>query len=141
MQQPKYNFYPNPHDEYAWTKCPKCDAKTKLRKFCLMVHYGDKPLDFHRLLSLRMDCRFCTDCELIIKRKSEIESQLQQLVATWAMKFSPKNYVVLGTTEMADWKESQKVPTPPSVFLEKVSIFKDVWDFDIQPAGWYFEGK
>ncbi len=140
MIQPKYYFYPNPHDEYAWTKCPKCDAKTKLRKFCLMIHYEDKPLRFHRMLSLRMDCKLCTECELIIKKKTEIESYLKMAVESWGMKFNPKNYLVFGTMEMQDWKQNQLTPIDPSKALEKIAPFKDVLDFKIQPAGWYFTG-
>ncbi len=140
MEQSKYFFYPNPHDFYAWTKCPKCDEKTKLRKFCLLIHYKDESFRSPRLLSVRMDCKFCTSCELIIKKKSEIEVALQKMVANWNLKFDPKNYFVFGTMEMNDWKQGQKASTPPQNALENVSVFKDVLDFEIQPAGWYFSG-
>lgn len=140
MNRPKYHFYPNPHDEYAWTKCPKCYTKTRVRKFCMMIHYGEKPLKFHRMVSLRMDCKFCTECGLIIKKKSEIESFLQQLVESWGMKFKPENCFVFGTMDMKDWKQSQQTPFEPSEALKKIAPFKDVLDFKIQPAGWYFTG-
>ncbi len=141
MRPSKYYFYLNPHDEYAWTKCPKCDAKTNLRKFCLMIHYEDKSLQFHRLLSVRADCRFCSECELIIKKKSEIESALQEMAADWNMKFKPENYFIFGSMEMNDWKQNQKVPLAPKEAFEKISAFVDFLDFKIQPAGWYFEGE
>lgn len=104
MQPEKYYFYPNPHDRYAWTKCPKCDTKTKLRKFCLMVYYKDKTLPVPRLLSIRADCKFCTECALIIKKKSELEVVLEKLVSVWNLKFNSENYFIFGTMEMSDWK-------------------------------------
>jgi len=141
MKPSKYYFYLNPHDQYAWTKCPKCDAKTKLRKICLMIHYEDKPLIFHRLLSVRMDCKFCTEFELIIKKKSEIESVLQKMIESWKMKFSPKNYIVFGTIDMNDWKQNVKTPLLSKETLDKTSAFIDIVDFTIRPAGWYFDEK
>lgn len=140
MQAPKYYFYPNPHDQYAWTRCPKCEAKTKLRKFCQMIHYENKSLKFHRMLSLRMDCKFCTECELIIKKKSETEVFLSQIVESWKIKFKPENYFVFGTMDMKDWKQGQTNPLAPSISLDKMAPFVDVLDFEIQPAGWYFDG-
>lgn len=139
MQAPKYYFYRNPHDQYAWTRCPQCEAKTKLRKFCLMIHYEDKPLKFHQMLSLRMDCRYCTACELIIKKKSEIEGNLRQIVEAWQMKFKPENYLVFGTMDREDWKKGQTTPLPPHIALKEMAPFINVLDFEIRPAGWYFE--
>ncbi|MEM7575704.1 MAG: hypothetical protein AAF433_22565 [Bacteroidota bacterium] len=53
MQKSKYNFYLNPHDEYKWTKCPKCDNKTKVKKYCLMIYYEEKTVNFNQLISLK----------------------------------------------------------------------------------------
>jgi hypothetical protein len=87
-----------------------------------------------------MDCKFCPVCELIIKKKSEIEIYLRELVKSWGMKFKPGNYFVFGTMEMQDWKQNQQTPIEPSKALEKIASFKDVLDFKIRPAGWYFTG-
>lgn len=106
-----------------------------------MIHYEDKPLIFHRLLSVRMDCKFCTEFELIIKKKSEIESVLQKMIESWKMKFSPKNYIVFGTIDMNDWKQNVKTPLLSKETLDKTSAFIDIVDFTIRPAGWYFDEK
>ena len=56
------------------------------------------------------------------------------------MKFKPDNYLVFGTMDMGDWKQSQLTPLLPSVALDNIAAFVDVLDFKIRPAGWYFEG-
>jgi len=33
----KYNFFLNPYTDAAFTKCPKCDGKTKVKKFPLLI--------------------------------------------------------------------------------------------------------
>jgi hypothetical protein len=105
-----------------------------------MIHYEDKLLKFHRMLSLGMDCKFCTECELIIKKESEIEAFISNIVESWKMKFKPENYFVFGTMDMKIWKQGQTNPLAPSISLDKMAPFVDVLDFEIQPAGWYFDG-
>ena len=34
----RHYFFLNPYEDYAFTKCPKCDEKTKVRKFPLAIH-------------------------------------------------------------------------------------------------------
>lgn len=140
-KKPRYKFYLNPYDEYKWTKCPKCDNKTKVRKHCLMIHYEEKAVSFHQLISLNKSCKFCPYCELIIAQKSEIENYLSQIVPNFGLRFNPDNYFVFGTMERKDWKKGQQEPSQPDKALDAVAQFKDVWDFEVQPAGWYFEGE
>ena len=33
-----HRFFLNPYEDMAFTKCPKCEAKTKVRKFPLVIH-------------------------------------------------------------------------------------------------------
>ncbi|MFT6149598.1 MAG: hypothetical protein ACJAUH_002292 [Saprospiraceae bacterium] len=141
MKKPKYNFYLNPHDIYKWTKCPKCENKTKVRKHCLMIHYKDKKKNFNQLISLNKSCKFCPYCELIIAQKSEIEIYINQIITNIGLKFNPNNYFVFGTMDRNDWKKSQKEPLNQGKAFDFVAPFKDTWDFEIQPAGWYYEGK
>ncbi len=141
MQKSKYYFYLNPHDEYKWTNCPKCDNKTKVRKYCLVIHYEEKSANFHQLISLNKSCKFCTYCELIIGQKSEIETILGQIVSNLGFRFDPGHYFVLGTMDRKDWKISQKKPFNQRKALDAAYPFKDIWDFEIRPAGWYFEGE
>lgn len=141
MQESKYYFYLNPYDEYKWTKCPKCDNNTKVRKFCLFLHYEEKSVNFNQLISLNMTCKFCPSCELIIVHKSEVEANLSQIIPNLGIQFNAENYFAFGTMDRKDFRKSQKEPLDQRESLKIIFPFKNVWEFTIQPAGWYYEGK
>jgi hypothetical protein len=141
MQKPRYFFYLNPHQQYAWTKCPKCDNKTKVRKYYLMIHYGEKARQYNQMFSLGKTCKFCPYCELIIANKWEVEDLLAQMLGQLGKKFDPKNYFIFGTTDRVDWKTGMREATAPGKALEQAYPFRNVWDFEIRPAGWYFDGE
>ena len=139
MKHPPYYFYLNPHDEYKWTRCPKCDLQTRARKYCLMIHYEDKAANYRQMISLNKSCKFCTHCELIIAQKSEVEHLLNQIVSNKGLKFIPNHYFVFGTMDRKHWNKGQKEAINPAEALNTVAPFIDVWDFDIRPAGWYLD--
>ncbi|MCH2046404.1 MAG: hypothetical protein MK212_19980 [Saprospiraceae bacterium] len=139
MQTEKYNFYLNPHEMYKWTKCPKCDAKTKLRKFCLLINYGGLKLKNSQLFILNKSCKYCPSCDLIIAHQCEIESNMQEMVNRLGRTYSPNNCDVLGTIDRAVWRKGKKGKMSPKDALAQASLFKDIWDFEIRPAGWYFD--
>ena len=141
MKNSKFYFYLNPHDEYKWTRCPKCDNKTKVRKFCLMIHYEEKSAKFHRMVSLNKSCKYCPYCDLIIAQKSEIDYFMDMAITSFGKRFKPESYLVFGTLPRSDWKRNQVNPMMPNETLELSSPFKDIWDFEIRPAGWYFEDE
>jgi hypothetical protein len=132
----KHYFFLNPHDSYALTKCPKCQDKTKLRKFPLVIH-----IEPNQLLCLNKNCKYCTDCDLIMTKKSEIES----LISNQFEKVDPSvvgnKYFVFGTLDRNDWLKYRKKPTDPSKVMDHAYIFKDVLTFDIVPGGWYRDEK
>ena len=128
----RYYFFLNPYEDYAFTRCPKCDTKTKVRKFPLVVH-----IDPHQMLLLNKECKYCPSCDLIIIKKKQFE----QLLATNLSQINPElvgnNYLVMGVVERKDWKESIKRQMKPTEILERMYTFKDVWNFEVIPAGWY----
>lgn len=140
MKKPRYYFYLNPHDEYKFTKCPKCDCPTRVRKHCLMIHYQEKHKNLHRLISLNKSGKFCPHCQLIISQKSELEELLKQLVPQLGLSFKVDNYFLFGTMDRKDWTRNQQEPLHPKESLKLIHPFKDTWDFEVRPAGWYFEG-
>jgi len=119
----KYFFFLNPYDDQAFTKCPKCEGKTALRKFILMIFI--KP---QIPLMLNKKCRFCAKCELIITKKSEIENLM-----AYSMEEANKadvignDYDIIGTVD----KKSAM-----SKDLSGVLVFKNIWDFEVTPAHW-----
>ncbi|MEM1326531.1 MAG: hypothetical protein AAGI23_11280 [Bacteroidota bacterium] len=137
MQPSKYKFYLNPHDEYKWTKCPNCDRKTKVRKHCLIIAYGQQGKSLEKIFSLNKTCKFCIKCELIIAQQSEIEDITAQMVAQFGLRFNPKDYTVVGTMDRQDWKKGMKDPTSSTANQSSIIFFEDIWAFEIQPGGWY----
>lgn len=121
-------FFLNPYEDCAFTRCPKCGNKTKVRKFPLVIH-----IDPHQMLLLNKECKYCPSCDLIIVKKS----QLEQLLATKLSRIFPKivgnNYLVMGTVERKDWRESIKRQMEPTEILKLMYVFKDVWNFKPAP--------
>ena len=62
----RHRLFLNSYDEYAFTKCPKCDAITKIRKFPLAIHI--KP---NQLFPLNKSCKYCPGCDLNTSETSD----------------------------------------------------------------------
>ncbi len=131
----RYYFFPNPYDDCAFTRCPKCNNKTKVRKFPLVVH-----IDPNQMLLLNKESKYCPSCDLIVVKKKQFEA----LLATNLDQINPdiigNNYLVMGVVERKDWKESIKRQMEPTEIIERMYAFKDVWNFEVIPAGWYPDG-
>jgi hypothetical protein len=131
----RYYFYLNPYQDAAFTKCPRCERVTKLRKFPLVIH-----IEPDQLFALNKTCRYCERCELIITRKSEVES----LMATGFEQRRPQivgnEYFVFGTLERKDWLESKKRGLSEADAVERVIVFKDVLSFKLV-GGWTLDPK
>lgn len=139
LKKSNYKFYLNPHEASAFTKCPKCDQKTKVRKYCLMIHYQEDKKDPPQLLSLNKTGKFCPYCELIIAKKAEIETILQKTLQQLNRDFKPDAYFIFGTLDKKNWKRIHEEGLNPAEVLKLTQRFKDVWDFEVRPAGWYFD--
>jgi len=132
----KYYFFLNPYDAAAFTKCPKCENNTKIRKFPLVVH-----IDPHQVLLLNKKCRYCVKCDLIIAKKSELESLMAACFEQSKPEIIGNNYLVMGVAERRDWLESKKGKMPQSETIERILVFKDVLNFENVRAGWYHEDE
>ncbi len=94
----------------------------------MVIHVEPK-----QLFLLNKKCKYCPSCDLIIAKKQEIESFL----ALTLPQLSSNDYLVIGTLERQDWVQGNKGSLSPPGIMERVYIFKDVWDFKVRPAGWY----
>jgi hypothetical protein len=128
----KHHFFLNPYKDCAFTRCPKCDAKTRVRKFPLVIHLEPKGL-----FLLNKSCKYCPDCDLIIAKKQEVESLIAIGREQVNVEERVPEYLVLGTLEKADWRASHQGSLAPAEVAKRVSLFKDVWNFEVIPAGWY----
>ncbi|MHC1623201.1 MAG: hypothetical protein ACXQTR_01255 [Candidatus Methanospirareceae archaeon] len=97
LKRARHYFFLNPYDDMAFTRCPKCDGKTKIRKHCLLIHIDPK-----FLLSLNKICRYCPNCDLIIVKQAELEGLLAAICEQYAPDIVGNEYFVFGTMDRKD---------------------------------------
>ena len=127
----RHYFFLNPYKDTAFTKCPKCQSKTKLRKFPLVVH-----IEVGQLLFLNKLCRYCPTCDLIIVKKSDVESLMAACFEERNPKIVGNDYLVIGVADRKDWREGKKGTMPQSDAIDCVQIFKDVLHFEPVRPTW-----
>lgn len=129
----KYYFFLNDYPDMAFTKCPKCENKTRQKKLPLVITFGKKD----RVLSLNKTCRYCERCELLIAKEAELSYMAGRLLGREAKN---PDYCVVGTMAKEVWKKWAKGGEGIRTQLEGISFFKGAWAFEVKPAGWYFKG-
>ena len=80
----RHYLFLNPYLDTAFTRCPKCEEKTKIRKYCLVIHIDPKCL-----LSLNKSCRYCPECDLIIVKQQEAIKRLFPFKDAWNFEVIP----------------------------------------------------
>jgi hypothetical protein len=126
----RFDFFLNPYDDIAFTRCPRCQAKTKLRKLPLAIHI--EPTTF---CMLNKTCRMCITCELVIARRSELEQLLASMVEDDGDRIKRGEYVVFGTLDRADWRAGHVERWTPAQAIDRVWLFKDHKQFETS-GGW-----
>jgi len=132
----RHYFFLNPYDDAAFTRCPKCEDKTKIRKFPLVIH-----IDPEQLLLLNKKCRYCVKCDLIIAKKSELESLMVACFERPMPEIIGNNYLVMGVAERRDWLEGKKGNMLEGETIDRMLVFKDILNFEPVRAGWYHEDE
>ena len=94
-------FFLNPYEDMAFTRCPKCEEKTKIRKHCLVIHVEPK-----LLASINKSCRYCSKCDLIIVKQTDLEKLLVEICEQNAPGIIGNEYLVFGTMDRKDWKNA-----------------------------------
>jgi len=127
----KHFFFLNPYDDAAFTRCPKCQTKTKLRKFPLVIH-----IEPGQLLLLNKICRYCTSCDLIIAKKSEVEPLMAARFERLNPEIIGNDYLVIGVVDRRDWREGKQGKRPQGEIVERMFMFKDVLTFELLYPNW-----
>lgn len=130
----KHKFFLNPYSDCAFTKCPKCETKTKIRKFSLVIN-----IEPQQLFLLNKQCKYCTKCDLIIVKKQEIESLMTASMIKENPQIIGNHYLVIGTLERQDWKQGNQGLLSCKEIIERMYVFEHQWNFEVIPAGWYPE--
>ncbi len=134
LKRARHYFFLNPYDDMAFTRCPKCEEKTKIRKYCLVIHIEPK-----HLFSLNKSCRYCPKCDLIIVKQADLEGLLAAICEQYAPDIIGNEYFVFGTMDRKDWKDAQTGKVSQQEAIKRSYPFKDVWKFEVSPGGWYPE--
>jgi hypothetical protein len=125
-QSRRYKFcFINPYKDVRFSYCPKCAAKTKLRKVPLVIE-----IEKSDSVILNKSCRYCQPCDLLIVHKDEIEQQINNSSLPQNNTFN--NYTIAGTIDRRDWLRQQR-PSVPQL-QQSLYSFKQILKFE--PAQW-----
>ena len=124
---PRYAFVLNPYVDTKFTRCPRCETKTNLRKLSLVIH-----VEGFGLVLLGKTCRLCVRCETLIAHKAELDKLLSTVVTV------PKpEYFVLGTADRRAYRRGLAGGGSLEDVRAHTSDFKSYWNVEVTPAGWY----
>ena len=124
---PRYAFVLNPYADTKFTKCPRCETRTNLRKLSLVVH-----VEGFGLAILGKTCRLCLRCETLIAHRAELEKLISTVVTA-----SKPDYFVLGTADRHTYRRGLAGLASLDDVKAHTSDFKSYWNVEITPAGWY----
>lgn len=79
----------NPYPNARFTRCPRCEARTRIRKLALVIH-----VDEFGMAILGKTCRVCLACEVLIAHHADIEGLLGALLGGAVV---GRKFLVLGT--------------------------------------------
>jgi hypothetical protein len=130
-----YKFFLNPYNDARFTRCPQCEGKTAQKKLLMMIH-----VDPQYPVNLNYTCRYCPKCDILIAHRDEIEGHLHRLFSERAPEVIGNDYMVMGTTERAYWKEGITKPHLPPETLANLHGFKEYLNFE-RTGGWLFDEK
>jgi hypothetical protein len=127
---PRYSLLLNSHADVRFSKCPKCQKLTHLRKFPLFIHIDD-----WGPMVLGKTCRYCSSCEILMVHRKELEAELARGLSRMAPEMIAKDFLVLGTIEKKIWKQGLGSPGKPIAdMLKHVADFKHHYKLKYKPA-------
>jgi hypothetical protein len=128
----RHLFFLNPYSDVAFTKCPKCEGKTRQRKLPLVIH-----IEPNQMLVLNKTCRYCPSCDLVIARQSELEPLMAAAFTDRRPGVVGNEYLVVGTLDRSDWSEQTRGTGAgaPKDVLQRTWVFKDQLHFRMT-GGW-----
>jgi hypothetical protein len=130
---PRYSFVLNPDLRAKFTKCPRCNAQTRLRKLPLLIHV-EHPAGA-RLAILGKTCRLCLVCEILIAHDADISRLL--VASGLAAEGGNPSYVVLGTVAPPVWRAGLTRGVTLDTVRAYAADFKQYMRIDVTPGGWY----
>jgi hypothetical protein len=121
---PQHRFFLNPYHDARFTRCPKCDRPTKLRKKPLLILF--KP---PQPVSLNKTCRCCSNCDLLIVHKDDLDELLERICLQLFPELAGHDYLVVGTMDRKTWREGLQISSFEEL-LNMVHDFKQHLEFE-----------
>lgn len=131
---PQHDFFLNPHTDARFTRCPKCEAATKLRKKPLMIFI--EPM---QPLTLNKTCRYCPACDLLIVHKDELDELIRKVCLQNFPNLLGHEYFVVGTVERKAWKEGYQGEVKVDDIFATLHDFKRYLEFEPPRYVWVME--
>jgi hypothetical protein len=129
---PRYSFVLNPHVHERFTKCPSCDAPTRIRQLPLVLHVQHP--GGSKLVLLNKTCRLCVLCKTLIVGRAELEGVM--IAAGLSAALKRPDYVVLGTVDRRIWRRGLGGNAELPDIREHMADFKKHLKIDLMPACW-----
>ena len=128
---PRYSLVLNPHVRERFTKCPTCEAPTKIRKLPLVIHLDHQ--DGARLILLHKSCRLCLRCDTLIVHRDELD---RVMTGAGLCVVEQPEYVVLGTIDRGSWRRGFIGDVQLTDIRASMADFKKYLKVDVIPAHW-----
>lgn len=128
-QPPRYDFFLNMYQDTRFTICPRCQIKTRPRKFSLVIHV--KP---DHIFIVEKICRFCYVCGLLIVHQDQLEKQLASQCIASNPEIIGNDYQVVGTLDKTEWKQEKQGSWSFEHVREHLHDFKEVVTFQRAPV-------
>ena len=123
---PRYAFVLNPYADARFTKCPRCEAKTRVRKLSLVIH-----VDQFGLVLLGKTCRLCLACETLVAHQADLD----KLIGAVAGGTVGPAYVVIGTMDRTVWRRGLDGRVTLDEVTRGMADFKTSLRVEYTPAG------
>jgi hypothetical protein len=130
---PRYSFVLHRDVRDRFTRCPRCNAHTRLRKLPLVIHV-EHPAGA-RLTILGKTRRLCPVCEMLIAHEADISRLL--IASGIAAEDGTPDYVVLGTVVPRVWRAGLTRGVAQEAVRASMADFKQYMRIDVTPGGWY----
>jgi hypothetical protein len=125
-QAPRYAFILNAHTDSRFTRCTRCETRTNLRKFPLVIH-----VEGFGLVLLGKTCRLWLRCDTLVVQKAELDDLLRTVASV-----QEPEYVVLGTIDRYVYRRGLSGGASLDDVNEHMADFKSYWRVDVRPSGW-----
>ncbi len=128
-QSPRYDFFLNTYRDARFTTCPRCNIKTRSRKFSLVMN-----VEPEYTIILDKMCRFCPPCGLLIVHQDQLEAHLLFRFMTIKPEALGSDYRVIGTLDRAEWNREKQDPLSYEQLIEHLHDFKEIDTFERVPV-------